>query len=64
MYFGDGAYGAEEAAETYFGKSAADLSLDEAAALAGFLHSPSTTSPRRVGRGLRSPPSGATRSWR
>ena len=42
VYFGDGAYGAEEAAKKYFGKSARDLSLDEAAALAGFLHAPST----------------------
>ncbi|CAA9452356.1 MAG: Multimodular transpeptidase-transglycosylase [uncultured Rubrobacteraceae bacterium] len=42
VYFGDGAYGAEEAAETYFGKSAADLTVAEAAALAGFLHAPST----------------------
>lgn len=31
VYFGDGAYGAEEAAERYFAKSAKDLSLDEAA---------------------------------
>ena len=51
VYFGDGAYGAEEAAETYFGKSAADLSLDEAAALAGFLHSPSTYLPQEDGEG-------------
>jgi membrane peptidoglycan carboxypeptidase len=51
VYFGDGAYGAEEAAETYFGKSAADLSLDEAAALAGFLHSPSTYLPEESGEG-------------
>ncbi len=49
VYFGDGAYGAEEAAETYFGKSAADLTLDEAAALAGFLHAPSTYLPERGG---------------
>lgn len=42
VYFGNGAYGAEEAAETYFGKRARDLTPDEAAALAGFLHSPST----------------------
>jgi penicillin-binding protein 1A len=42
VYFGDGAYGAEEAAESYFGKSARDLTSDEAATLAGFLHSPST----------------------
>ena len=51
MYFGDGAYGAEAAAETYFGKSAADLSLDEAPALAGFLHSPSTYLPEEIGEG-------------
>ncbi len=51
VYFGDGAYGAEEAAETYFGKSAADLNLDEAAALAGFLHSPSTYLPEESGEG-------------
>ena len=49
VYFGDGAYGAEEAAETYFDKSAADLTLDEAAALAGFLHSPSTYLPEEGG---------------
>jgi penicillin-binding protein 1A len=42
VYFGDGAYGTEAAAETYFGKSAKDLSLSEAATLAGFLHAPST----------------------
>jgi len=45
VYFGDGAYGAEEAAQTYFGKRAVDLTLDEAAALAGFLDSPSTYRP-------------------
>lgn len=49
VYFGDGAYGAEEAAETYFGKSAAELTLDEAAALAGFLDSPSTYRPEEDG---------------
>jgi penicillin-binding protein 1A len=42
VYFGDGAYGAEEAAQRYFGKSARDLDLSEAAALAGLLHAPST----------------------
>ena len=42
VYFGDGAYGAEEAARRYFGKSASELDLAEAAALAGFLHAPST----------------------
>src|SRR5215203_1024458 len=42
VYFGDGAYGAEEAANRYFGKSARDLNLSEAATLAGLLHAPST----------------------
>lgn len=41
VYFGDGAYGAEAAAKRYFGKSADELSLPEAAALAGLLHAPS-----------------------
>jgi penicillin-binding protein 1A len=42
VYFGNGAYGAEMAAQRYFGKSAEDLTLSEAAALAGFLDAPST----------------------
>jgi penicillin-binding protein 1A len=42
VYFGNGAYGAELAAERYFGKSAEDLTLSEAATLAGFLDAPST----------------------
>jgi penicillin-binding protein 1A len=42
VYFGDGAYGAEEAARSYFGKSARELTLDEAAAMASFLDSPSS----------------------
>jgi penicillin-binding protein 1A len=42
VYYGDGAYGAERAAQRYFGKSARGTTLSEAAALAGFLHAPST----------------------
>ena len=42
VYFGNGAYGAEMAAQKYFGKSADDLTLSEAATLAGFLDAPST----------------------
>jgi penicillin-binding protein 1A len=42
VYFGDGAYGAQTAAHTFFGKDAKDLSLSEAATLAGFLHAPSS----------------------
>lgn len=56
--FGPGVYGAEAAAERYFGKSAAALARHEAAALAGALPKPSSwhpgaTSPvylRRVAR--------------
>jgi penicillin-binding protein 1A len=35
MYLGEGAYGVEAAARAYFGKPAKDLSLDEAATIAG-----------------------------
>ena len=42
VYYGGGAYGAERAAQRYFGKSARETTLSEAAALAGFLHAPST----------------------
>ena len=45
VYFGNGAYGAQTAAGRYFGKEARDLSLSESAALAGFLHAPSTYFP-------------------
>jgi penicillin-binding protein 1A len=41
VYFGDGAYGAEVASRRFFGKSASELTLSEAATLAGFLHGPS-----------------------
>jgi penicillin-binding protein 1A len=40
-YFGDGAYGVDAAAETYFGKPASQLSLIEAATLAGLPNAPS-----------------------
>ncbi len=45
IYFGAGAYGVERAAETYFGKSARDVSLSEAALLAGLPQAPSTLAP-------------------
>ena len=40
-YFGDGAYGLEAASQTYFGKPASQLSLTEAAVLAGLPNAPS-----------------------
>ena len=45
VYFGDGLYGAEAAARGYLGKSAAHLSVDEAALLAGLIQSPSAYAP-------------------
>ena len=45
IYFGDGLYGAEAASLGYFGKPAADLTLPEAALLAGLVKSPSTYAP-------------------
>lgn len=46
VYFGSGAWGIEAAARTYFGKSASQLTLGEAALLAGLLQAPSRYSPR------------------
>jgi len=45
VYFGDGLYGVEAAARGYFGKKASELSLPEAALLAGLLKAPSTYAP-------------------
>lgn len=45
IYYGHAAYGAESAAQTYFGKSAAELDLSEAALLAGIPKGPAYYSP-------------------
>lgn len=45
VYFGGGAYGIEGASERFFKKSARDLTLSEAAMLAGLLKAPSHYSP-------------------
>jgi len=45
IYYGNLAYGVEAAAETYFGKSAAELTLAEAALLAGIPQSPALYDP-------------------
>ena len=47
VYFGAGAYGVEGAAQRYFGKSARQLTLAEAALLAGLVQSPSRLAPTR-----------------
>jgi len=46
-YFGDGAYGIGTAAEHYFGVSVRDLTLPQAALLAGLVQSPSRYDPVR-----------------
>ena len=46
IYFGHGRYGIEEAARYYFGCSAKDMSLSQAALLAGIVASPTKYSPR------------------
>ncbi len=45
VYFGGGVHGIEAAAQRYFGKSARELSLAEAAVIAGLLKAPSKYSP-------------------
>jgi penicillin-binding protein 1A len=47
IYFGHGAYGLAEASRSYFGKTPAELSISEAAQLAGLPKAPSRYSPRR-----------------
>jgi penicillin-binding protein 1A len=45
VYFGHGAYGVEMASRTYFGKSIKDVTLSEAAIIAGLIRAPSLYSP-------------------
>src|SRR4051812_47303002 len=47
VYFGSGAYGVEAAAQRYYGKSARNVSLSEAAVLAGLVQAPSRLAPNR-----------------
>jgi penicillin-binding protein 1A len=47
VYFGAGAYGVEAAAQRYFGKSARQVTIAEAALLAGLVKSPSRLAPTR-----------------
>lgn len=45
IYFGNGSYGIEDAAERYFGVHASQLNLIESAALAGMIEAPSRYNP-------------------
>ncbi|MFH0960968.1 MAG: transglycosylase domain-containing protein, partial [Pseudomonadota bacterium] len=47
IYLGRGAYGVEAAARTYFGKSANELSVAEAAVIAGLVSNPNKYAPPR-----------------
>ena len=51
--WGDGVYGAEAAARTYYGKSCSDLSDEEAAALAAVIINPRRYSPVQPNRRMR-----------
>ena len=45
IYFGKGAYGVEAASRTYFNKSVSDITLSEAAVLAGLIKFPNAANP-------------------
>jgi penicillin-binding protein 1A len=47
VYFGSGAYGVEAAAQRYFGKPASNVTIAEAAMLAGLVKSPTRLAPNR-----------------
>lgn len=51
VYLGAGAYGVDAAARRYFGKSASEVTLAEAAILAGLLRAPSRWAPTRNPQG-------------
>src|SRR5205809_1364825 len=53
IYFGTGCYGVETASQAYFGKSASQLNLPEAALLAGLIRSPNRFSPLKNPEGAR-----------
>ena len=65
VYYGDGYYGVESAARGYFGKSAAELTVVEAATLAGVIKSPSSLRASRSARARdHTPQPGAARDAR
>ncbi len=51
VYFGANSWGIEAASQTYFGKSARNISLGEAAILAGLLKAPSRLAPNKNPKG-------------
>ncbi|MGH6798429.1 MAG: transglycosylase domain-containing protein, partial [Roseiarcus sp.] len=53
VYFGSGAYGVEAASQTYFGHSAKNVTLSEAAMLAGLMKAPTKLAPNRNPEGAK-----------
>jgi penicillin-binding protein 1A len=53
VYFGSGAYGVEAAAQRYFGHGARDVTLPEAAMLAGLVKAPARLAPNRNPEGAK-----------
>lgn len=53
VYFGSGAYGVEAAAQKYFGHGARDVTLPEAALLAGLVKAPARLAPNRNPQGAK-----------
>src|SRR5690606_15775223 len=45
VYFGEGAFGVQEASETYFGENSSELTLAQSALLTAILPAPSALSP-------------------
>ncbi|MBT2682206.1 PBP1A family penicillin-binding protein [Bacillus sp. ISL-37] len=45
IYFGEGAWGIQRAAQTYFGKDVSELTISESAMIAGLIKAPSLLSP-------------------
>src|SRR6516225_4944042 len=62
-YFGAGVYGVDAAAKRYFGKTAKELSLSEAAMLAGLVRAPSALLPRAISRKRGSGRRWCSRRW-
>jgi penicillin-binding protein 1A len=64
VYFGSGAYGVEAASQRYFGKSAKNVTVAEAAMLAGLVKSPSRLAPNRNPEGAEAARRSCSRRWR
>ena len=64
VYLGHGAYGVAAGAQTYFGKEVEDLTVAEAAMLAGVVSTPTRNAPHRNMKGARAQQAGVLRIMR